>query len=362
MKHLILPVAVILLFSCKPLRPATYYTGLYTLHVYDSTRKFDKNFRPVKIDLFFPAAKTISKYPLSYEEILDMAALRLNYSLPKDSCHITTHHIAQAIAQEFKLDSANSIFYYNTEVYTAELPAKTTRKLPVIIYAASMNGSSWENIILFHRLVQQGYLVAAISSVGRYPGDMGATADLEEQVKDLLFTQRYLSALSMADTAHIGLLGWGLGGSAITKAAMQSSASKCLLSLDGTEIHWYGNEAEWDRECNKMMRGPQVYPQQIRVPYCYLGSEHPDMQQHSATTSHYYLKLNNARHEDFSSLISIAEHVQPSLGSSHSKRQQLVGYLAGAFFDTYLKQQPTGFDKIIDSLLTGYPAEYSKAY
>ncbi|HEY9258136.1 hypothetical protein [Chitinophaga sp.] len=370
MKHYLLPVAVLFFFSCKPVPPKTYYTGLYTIKAYDSTRHFDQKFRPVKIDLFYPATQISGVAPLSYGDILDMGALRLDYSLPKDSCHLESQQIADAITQEFKLDSAGRIFRFNTEVYAAPLPAKDTRKYPVIIYAAGMNGSSWENILLFHQLVQQGYVVAAISSVGLYPGYMSAAVDLEEQVKDILFTRQQLSQAPLADTSHIGLLSWSMGGSAITKAAMQSGDFKCLLSFDGTEIHRYGEDAEWDKVFNEMTRITQVVPEKLKVPYCYLSSAHPpkvdsiyDIQQRSAATPKYFMKFKHARHEDFSSMIAIAEQVQPTLGDEHKKRQQVIRGLTVKFFDEYLKDKTSvNFGHQLDSLLLLQPNDYSKEY
>lgn len=370
MKHAILPVIILFFFACKPAPPKSYYTGLYSIKTYDSSRNFDKKFRPVKIDLFYPAAKITHTVPLSYGDILDMAALRLDYSLPKDSCHLESSYIAGAIAEEFKLDSAARIFHYNTQVYDAPLPAKDKRKYPVIIYAAGMNGSSWENIILFQQLVQQGYIVAAISSVGLYPGYMTAAEDLEEQVKDILFTKQQLSQIPLADTSHIGLLSWSMGGSAITKAAMQSGDFKCLLSFDGTEIHRYGSEAEWDSMYNKMTRNGYTQPESIKVPYCYLSSEHPpkvdsiyDVQQHSSAAPKYFIKIKNARHEDFSSMIAVAEHVQPTLGDLDKGRSAVIGSITSRFFDEYLKGiSATGFGKHLDSLLTHDPDKYCREY
>lgn len=368
MKHYLVPVVLLYLLSCKPLPPKTYYTGLYTMNAYDTSRSFDTAFRPVKIDLFFPAEKVNSKVPMSYEEIMDMAALRLNYLLPRDSAHLESKYLADAIAQEFRLDTASSIFHYNTGVYAAPLPATGKRKYPVIIYAAGMNGSSWENVVLFNQLVQQGYIVAAISSVGLYPGYMSAAADLDEQVKDILFTRQQLARFPLADTSHIGLLSWSLGGSAITKAAMQLPF-KCLLSFDGTEIHRYGNEAAWDTQFNEMMRGPQVNPAQLTAPYCYLSSEHPpkvdsvfDLMKRSKASPAYFMKIKGARHEDFSSMIIIAEKVQPSLGDIDKGRQAVIGNITGIFFDEYLKGNKTGFGKHLDSLFSASPDKYSKEY
>jgi dienelactone hydrolase len=370
MKHYLLPVAVLFFFSCKQIPPRSYYTGLYTIKAYDSTRHFDAAFRPVKIDLFYPAAKISGTVPLSYSDILDMGALRLNYHLPKDSCHLESQQIAEAIKQEFKLDSSSRIFHFNTEIYAAPLPAKDKRKYPVIIYAAGMNGSSWENILLFHHLVQRGYIVAAISSVGLYPGYMSAAVDLEEQVKDILFTRQQLSRIPLADISRVGLLGWSMGGSAITKAAMQSGDFKCLLSFDGTEIHRYGEDAGWDKVYNEITRTANILPEKLKVPYCYLSGEHPpkvdsiyDIQQHSGASPKYFLTFKQARHEDFSSMIAIAERVQPTLGDTHKKRQHVIRRLTTAFFDEYLKgNTQVRFGKQLDSLVTTNPNEYSKDY
>lgn len=370
MKLFLLPVAVLFLFSCRPVPPKSYYTGLYPLQTYDSSRRFDENFRPVKIDLFYPASKVSGTDPLSFGEILDMASLRLDYHLPKDSCHLESQMIADAIAKEWKLDSAVRLFHYNTDIYAAPHPGKDKRKYPVIIYAAGMNGSSWENILLFRELVQQGYIVAAVSSVGLYPGYMTAAVDLEEQVKDILFTREQLAQVPMADTTRVGLLGWSMGGSAISNAAMRRPDFKCLLSFDGTEIHRYGGEAEWDKVYNEITRVPTVVPQKIKIPYCYLSSEHSpkvdsiyDVQRQSAATPQYFIKFMHARHEDFSDMMAIAMKVQPAVGDLDQGRQRDIRRLTGLFFDEYLKgNTQTGFGHYADSLVNTQPAKYNKEY
>src|SRR5882762_5476955 len=133
-----------------------------------------------------------------------------------------------------------------------------------------MNGSSWENFILFDSLTKQGYAIAAVSSVGKYPGFMTDPVDLEEQVQDILFACKKMKSQSFIDTNKIGLLSWSLGGTAICKAAMLSNDFRCLLSFDGTEIHYYGFDTAWDKQYNEIMTIPPFRPGSISIPYMYL--------------------------------------------------------------------------------------------
>ena len=76
----------------------------------------------------------------------------------------------------------------------------------MIIYLCSFNGMSFENIHLLENLASHGYIVASITSVGRYPGNMSTDpADLWGQVKDGLFAIDQLKRKPGVDPNKIGL-------------------------------------------------------------------------------------------------------------------------------------------------------------
>ncbi|MDR3711679.1 MAG: hypothetical protein P4L51_02600 [Puia sp.] len=368
-------------FHKKEQQQAPVYTGLAILKEFDKSRTFDTTsdatapmyFRPVKIDVFYPSAEKPARPPLTYGQLLDQYEQRINYKTPIDSCRRTSQALAASIAEYLHVENAFKILGYKMDIYDSlQWPV---RRSPLIIYAAGMNGSSWENPILFDSLAKRGYVVAAISSVGKYPGYMTAPIDLDEQVRDILFTRQTMSALPFIDTSRIGLLSWSLGGSSATKAAMANQDFKALLSFDGTEIHYYGTDTAWDTWYTQNRQIPPFDPGQITTPYLYLSSEHPAvfdsvylLPRYMRSKHNYFLKLNKSIHEDFSSIVTIAKAVSPELIDIDSARHSMVCSLAGVFFDEYLKpldeqEPPTVSTRgYINQLLTDRPASFDTTY
>jgi hypothetical protein len=351
--------------SCNSSSPRNYYVGLKVFKDFDSTRKFDTTsnaqalmyYRPVKIDLFYPSEEKPLKQALTYGDILDMYEQRMNYNNSMDSCKRVSLDLARAFAEYLKIDSASKFLNYGTEIFRdLKMP---TKKFPLIVYASSMNGSSWENTALYDTLVHHGYIVAVLSSVGKFPGYMSGAVDMEEQVNDVLYTIQKMKTESFVDTAKIGLLSWSLGGTAIAKAAMVSKDVKCLLSYDGTEIHYFGFDTSWDTQYKEIMNIPPYKPQSITIPYMYLSSEHPKkvdslyfFPNYIQSKDKYFLKFNNAIHENFSILPVLAEAADPKLSNIDSGRHQIICALTLTFFDQYLKQSSAASTKeFIDHLV-----------
>ena len=349
-----------------------YKTGLVVFKDFDSTRHFDtsslNHFRPVKIDVFYPSTDTVAHAELLYGDILDMYEQRFNFNAPIDSCKKTSMELAKAFAGYLHVDSAAKMLSYKTGIYNNL--KQPVERLPLIVYAAGMNGSSWDNVILFDSLAKKGFVVASVSSVGKFPGYMTAAVDLDEQVRDILFAIDRMKKLPYTDASKIGLLSWSLGGSAITKVAMLSSEIKCLLSFDGTEIHYYGFDRDWDKEFNEIKTIAPFTPAAITVPYMYLSSEHPanidsiySLPQHVSSTEKYFLKFRNGIHENFSSIVSIANAVDPKPNNMDSGRHEIICNLTAAFFDQYLKQDKSANTKqYLQHLVALSPSKYDTAW
>lgn len=363
-----------LFFACQPTTPH-YVTGLRILYKYDSTRLFDttapttpRYYRPVKIDLFYPA-EAAKGQTLSFGDILDQYEKRMNFDLPLDSCKKSSLALAGMFAEYFEIDSAKKILTYPTSITYDPVPAH--EKFPLIIYAAGMNGSAWENPLLYEQLTRQGFVVAVISSVGKFPGYMSEATDIEEQVEDILFARKLLGdSLSFVDATNTGLLSWSLGGTSIVKAAMLAPDIKCLLSFDGTETHYYGFDTAWDRQYNKIMQLPPYAPEKITMPYMYLSSGRSSefdsvyvFSQHIPSKEKYFLRFANGTHEDFSILAPIAKKLQPSTQNVHVENYDTVCRLASIFFQQHLKHnQVVTTAAYIKQLTTTDSAQFSTRY
>ncbi len=367
-------IIAVILASCNN-APKNFFTGLKVYKNFDSTRKFDTTsndqaafyYRPVKIDLFYPSPDNSGKQSLSYGDMLDMYEQRMNYNNTLDSCKKVSEMLAKSIAEYLHLDSPSKLLAYPTEIYP-DIPFPKG-KYPLIIYAAGMNGSSWENEILFDSLAKAGYVIAAVSSVGIFPGYMSSAIDLNEQVRDILYTKNTIRQLPFIDADKIGLLSWSLGGSAIAKAAMLSNDFKCMLSFDGTEIHHYKVDTGWDNEFNQILRIPPTNAGDVKIPYMYLSSEHPKADSfyifpdHIGSTEKYFFQFNGGTHEDFSSLITAAKNADPKLGNLDHGRNQIVCELAIHFFDQYLRQKSSEPVKdFINRLVAERPKDFKTQY
>jgi hypothetical protein len=147
---------------------------------------------------------------------------------------------------------------------------------------------------------------------------MSTPEDLDEQVRDIMFVKRKMKLLSFIDNSKIGLLSWSMGGSASTKAAMLSNDFKCILSYDGTEIHYYGNDKDWDRNFDQIKNIPPFIPERISIPYMYLSSERSGSRDsvyvfpnHINSAVKFYLELKGATHESFSAIFPVAKAAEP---------------------------------------------------
>jgi predicted acyl esterase len=99
-----------------------------------------------------------------------------------------------------------------------------------------MNAMSYENYPLFESLAKKGYVVASISSIGRYPGNMTMQLkDLREQIADAKFIKAYLMMHRIC-SGKAALIGYSWGGLAAILLAMEDpSAYRAVVSLNGSE-------------------------------------------------------------------------------------------------------------------------------
>jgi len=339
---------------------AQLHTGLKVYKEFDNSRTFDTiasspmHKRPVKIDLFYPSTEQISRFPLMYGTFLNMYSERMDYNISADSAVKVSNDLAKMFAEYLKLDDPDQFIKYRTGVFAdLKMPVK---KYPLIIYAAGMNGSSWENIVLFDSLCRAGYVVASVSSVGLFPGFISTAPDITEQLKDILFTKEKITALPFVDRTRIALLSWNLGGTATSKAAMLSNDFKCILSYDGTEIHYYGIDTSWDKICDEMKKLEPSNASAIKIPYMYIGSDRKNADKmdnifdHISSKDKFFVKITNAIHEDFSSIVTIANDIKPTREDADPTKTDNIWNLTKAFFDKYLKGKSSNVDELIDRL------------
>jgi len=347
-----------------------YPIGCQQLKLYDVARSFDTTrvdslrFRPVQIDLFYPASQSTQIAALPYSFFLNAYGSRLNFSLSADSCRRLGAQLADYLRAGLNLSARDELAALPTQSFLAAPMAPGP--FPLVLYCPAYNGLSYENVILLERLASRGYLVAAISSVGRYPGYMTMDpVDIREQVADAQFARRYLQQTGRIISNQVAVLGYSWGGLAATLLAMQEPSVQAVVSLDGTDRYDYGEEGAEDAQFSRLRRAAYFTPRRLTAPYLYLssGREAPEFLIDSiytlATSSRAaaYVRLPGTRHEDFSCLPTLAHRL--GAPQPNPLAYALVERLVSGWLATYLTQTGS-FSDTLRTLLRHHPTRLTR--
>ncbi len=311
------------------------------------TRPGDKfYYRPVEIDTWYPAVRQNSNSSIRYGEMIDLLEQRSNRFQDDTVYKNMTAELVQFISVNLKINDTSKLMRLKTASF---LNAESVHdRFPLIIYMSSYNGMSYENVPLFEWLAGHGYVVACITSVGRYPGDMTMqTPDLMEQVNDGSFAVHLLKQRSNVDPGKIGAMGYSWGGPAALLMAIKIQDIKAVLSLDGSEMHYYGESGREDRQFDGLRASPFFQINKINFPYSYLesGDKQNDRTVDSIfnimpllTGEKNYVHFPKATHEDFSCLPSLKIKVYED-GNTTSDLYGLFKRFSLDYFNYYLKSQ-----------------------
>ena len=338
MKYASLVFCLLTSYSC-----IAQQAGYRNIVLIDSSRRYKPGahpgdrlyYRPVEIDCWYPATTAGAK-PILYGEFLRLFQQRAN-SFQDDTIYSSlASDVARYLCSGLNIADTASLTGFPTQSFRDASPIHG--QFPLIVYMCSYNGMCYENTRLFETLARRGYIVASITSVGRYPGNMTTEpADLQEQVADASFA---MNRLQKSSAAKVGVIGYSWGGPAALLLAENPSVA-AVLSLDGSELHYYGNEGDVDSNLNLIRPG---LLKTIKTPFAYAYLESDGKQSERPADSIFnvltsfqgpkkYIRYPGATHEDFSCLPFLAAHIRKT-DSTH-----LPDYPAFAvkWFDNYLK-------------------------
>ena len=215
---------------------------------------------------------------------------------------------------------------------------------------------SYENYLLFESLVKNGFVVASVSSIGRYPGNMTMDVeDVSEQINDTKFIINTLTKKSFV-SGDVGLVGCSWGGLAAALIAMtEQNKIEAMVSLDGSEQFDYVDE-EGNGKLNRIREADRFNPEAIKASFLYLDSDVSEWD--NLPDSIYnitdfisgdkcYLKINNSTHEDFTSLSVLPEDNRDD-AKYYLIRELAVNYLLDKLKGTevfYKNLPPEGITK-----------------
>ena len=342
MTRITLIVGLILLTSLAVIgQGRDYQVGFKIIHTYDSSRTYKPNtsisdklhFRPIDIDLWYPSDITPSDTTASFADLVYLLEKRSNFYDDTKRHDGLTDELLQYICAGLNCTDYNILRRVQTKSFVNAKPIE--RQFPLIIYFSGFNGMSYENYTLFESLTKAGFVVASVSSIGRYPGNMTMEPqDVFEQIRDAEFIIGHLTKSNMV-SRDIGLVGYSWGGLAAAIMAMnEPSRIKAIVSLDGSEQFTYVDNEE-DENLNRIRAADFFKPKKIKASFLYLDSdflENDDLPDSVYNITDYilsgkdYLKIDHSTHEDFSSLSIVSKEDQSK--SKHSIIQKLtIDYL-----------------------------------
>ncbi len=281
---------------------------------------------------------------MRYGEFLNLLEQRSNRFQNDTVYKNLSSELVQYISANLNIRDTSALVNYKTASWFKAEPV--TQRFPLIIYMSAYNGMSFENINLFEYLSSHGYIVACISSVGGYPGNMSMKkTDLMAQVEDGVFAIQLLKNKNYTDSNQIGAIGYSWGGLAAWILSQTQNEIKATLSWDGSEMHHYGESAEEDNDFDSIRRSFFSAALKSHKEYSYLasGSGQEEQQVDSifnvfryAGYPEQYTRFPQAKHEDFSCLPLMAADISQSKNGSN-ELYLIFNQLTLDFFNQYLK-------------------------
>lgn len=355
----------------------TYHAGFRSLQLKDSTRLYKPNsesthplhYRPVDLDLWYPSTEKHGT-ALKFRDLFALFEQRaVRYQDGQDYSGITDE-LAQFYVTELGLGGeGQKLLKIKTNSFSDLDPAPNEH--PIILYMSGFNGMGFENFKVLEKLAQNGYIVIAIWSVGRYPGDISnQKSDMLEQVYDAEFAIRYLNQNDHinADFNNIGVIGCSWGGMSSVVFIERNPHIKAFVSLDGTETHYFGEENENDQFIQDIHDSKLFDPKTQQVKYLYLESgDKIDEFQPSKVYNYfqelnsekYYLRFKNSAHADFTCIPAILEASYNSVQVYEQIEKSTIAFL------NHTLRNDHNFPRIWEDLnvsdfTTGEPYEISK--
>ena len=343
-----------------------YSAGFKTLHLQDTARLYKPNtakeerlhFRPIEVDIWYPSLEKGIKQML-FRELFSLFEERaMAYQDNTDYTGITEELASFYVAQLGVGTDGKALLDIQTDSYSDLTPTEEAH--PVVVYLAGFNGMGFENYKVLEQLAAHGFVVLAISSVGRYPGDMtNQKEDMMEQVYDAEFAMDHLvkgNAPLSIDSTKTGVLGCSWGGMSAAVLANRNPNIEAMISLDGSEIHYAGDSdtnlyadgasaADNDRYIKEIQDANLLNPGDQRFTYLYLesGDKLDDFHPTSVydyfkklDTEKYYLRFTNSSHADFTCIPSIL-HSSKASSSIYDKIEKTCLH----FFNSTLSRDDT---------------------
>jgi hypothetical protein len=364
MKRIYLQDAFFLLFSlCAQLSYSqttakAYQAGFKIIRTVDTSRVFKPNsnttdylhYRPLDLDIWYPAKNSSTNSNLIFKDFLKLLEKRANYYNASTAGDGITGQVAQSFCDFFKCSDTSKLLQFKTNSFRDATPV--TGRFPLVVYLDSYNSMCYENIKLFEDLAQRGFVVVSINSNGRYPGDMTMKEeDMMEQVNDAVYAINLLSKDKNIANAKIGIVGYSWGGLAGAILANRVSNAACLISLDGSEFHHYGESKQENEDFEGIKNSEEFKSMRLSIPYLRLQSAPAGESKRDSvynfseklSKEKLILMVDSANHQDFSYLPTVA---RTSGNCKNNDIYNTITKLTESYLEEYLMSK-NEFQKVL---------------
>lgn len=302
--------------------------------------------RPMQTVIWYPAEK--GGRSVAYDEYLQLVGWEADLDAsPKEQARTIDAWLQMVTEGKRKEQVA---LERRKRMWAVRDAAPKTGKFPVVIYAPSINNTTFENADIAEYLASHGYIVIAAPSVGL--SSRWIKKDLmhaELQADDIRFLVDFARTLPQADMARVAAAGFSWGGLSNVLAAAKDERIKALVCIDGA-VRYFNTIVS---------QAKYAQPAKLRTPLLFLAQSPASMEANirykedmsgsfisgMVNADVYLLTIYPMEHVHFGSAYIRLD--DPAEYKEYTPEEVSFAYSLGAryilnFLDGYLKNDPLG--------------------
>jgi len=336
--------------------PGIHGVGVRFLKQVDRTRSFtperglfsrkEKRGRPMQTVIWYPTEK--GGRGISYGDYLELVGWETDFDgSPNEQARTVDAWLQMVTDGKRKQQVASE---RRRIMWAVRDAVPKAGKYPVVIYAPSINNTTFENADIAEFLASHGYIVIAAPTIGET--SRWIKKDLkhaELQAADIRFLIDYARTLPQADMTRVAVAGFSWGGLSNVLAAAKDERIKALVCLDGA-VRYYNAIIAQARYAD---------PAKLRTPLLFLAQTPASMESNirykedmsgsfisgMVNADVYLLTMYPMEHVHFGS--SYIRLDDPAEYKEYTAEEVSFAYSLGAryvlqFLNGYLKSDPAG--------------------
>ena len=336
--------------------PGVHGVGVRFIKQVDRTRSFtperglfsrkEKRGRPMQTVIWYPTEK--GGRGISYGDYLELVGWETDFDgSPNEQARTVDAWLQMVTDGKRKQQVASE---RRRIMWAVRDAVPKAGKYPVVIYAPSINNTTFENADIAEFLASHGYIVIAAPTIGET--SRWIKKDLkhaELQAADIRFLIDYARTLPQADMTRVAVAGFSWGGLSNVLAAAKDERIKALVCLDGA-VRYYNAIIAQARYAD---------PAKLRTPLLFLAQTPASMESNirykedmsgsfisgMVNADVYLLTMYPMEHVHFGS--SYIRLDDPAEYKEYTAEEVSFAYSLGAryvlqFLNGYLKSDPAG--------------------